>query len=67
MTVQRQIQEALANAKSVQANFEVFAQQTKDEVAKEKYDQAAQDLQNVISSLEERMKKIKKEETTFDN
>lgn len=65
MTVGTQVRQALANAKSVQANFETFALQTKDEVAKERYFQAAEQIQDVIEGLEKRMAKIEEEEPSF--
>jgi len=65
VTVGTQVREALANAKSVQANFETFALQTKDEVAKEKYEDAAVQIQDTIKGLESRMEKIEEEEPSF--
>ncbi|MFC0559801.1 DUF1657 domain-containing protein [Halalkalibacter alkalisediminis] len=65
MTVGTQVRQALANAKSVQANFETFALQTKDEVAKERYSQAAAQIQEIIEGLETRMEKMEEEEPSF--
>lgn len=65
MTVGTQVRETLANAKSVQANFETFALQTKDEVAKEKYSAAAEQIQEIINGLETRMEQIELEEPSF--
>ncbi|MCL7745839.1 DUF1657 domain-containing protein [Halalkalibacter alkaliphilus] len=65
MTVGTQVRQALANAKSVQANLETFALQTKDETAKEKYAKAATQIQEVIDGLETRMEQIEQEEPSF--
>ncbi|MFC0472962.1 DUF1657 domain-containing protein [Halalkalibacter kiskunsagensis] len=65
MTVGTQVRQALANAKSVQANFETFALQTQDEVAKAKYDKAVAQIQDVIEGLELRMEQIEQEEPSF--
>jgi hypothetical protein len=65
VTVGTQVRQALANAKSVQANFETFALQTQDEVAKERYTKAAAQIQDVIEGLEIRMEQIEQEEPSF--
>lgn len=65
MTVGTQVREALANAKSVQANFETFALQTQDEEAKERYAKAATQMQDIIEGLENRMEKLEQEEPSF--
>ncbi|WP_209124877.1 DUF1657 domain-containing protein [Alkalihalobacillus sp. BA299] len=65
MTVNSQVKQALATAKSVQANFETFALQTKDETARRKYDHAAQQIQSLISELEMRVAEIEQEEPEF--
>jgi hypothetical protein len=65
VTVGTQVRQALANAKSVQANFETFALQTQDDVAKERYTKAAAQIQDVIEGLEIRMEQIEQEEPSF--
>jgi hypothetical protein len=65
VTVGTQVRQALANAKSVQANFETFALQTQDDVAKERYAKAAAQIQDVIEGLEIRMEQIEQEEPSF--
>lgn len=65
MTVETKVQQALATAKGVQANFETFSLQTKDEVAKEKYANAAKQLQTMVEGLEKRMEQIEQEEPRF--
>ncbi|MGO4887616.1 DUF1657 domain-containing protein [Anaerobacillus sp. MEB173] len=65
MTVGTQVKQALANAKSVQANLETFALQTQDEAAKKKYEDAAEQIQAVIDGLESRVQQIEQEEPEF--
>ena len=65
MTVGKQVQQALATAKGVQASFETFSLQTKDEVAKQMYAEAAQQLKAVVEGLEKRMEEIQQEEPEY--
>ncbi|UCZ52597.1 DUF1657 domain-containing protein [Bacillus shivajii] len=65
MTVETQLKEALANAKSLQANFETFSLQTKDEKAKEKYAQAAEQMQTLVTGLETRVNKVEQKEPEY--
>lgn len=65
MTVGTKVLQALATAKSVQANFETFSLQTQDEEAKQMYASAALQIQTVIDGLENRMDKIRQEEPQY--
>ncbi|MEC5423889.1 DUF1657 domain-containing protein [Virgibacillus sp. C22-A2] len=65
MTVGTQVQQALANARSAQANFETFSLKTQDEFAKEMYGHAAEELQPIIDGLEKRLAEIEQEEPQF--
>jgi hypothetical protein len=65
MTVATQVQQALATARGVQASFETFSLQTKDELAKQMYADAAQQLKAVVEGLEKRMEEIKQEEPEY--
>lgn len=67
VTVQTKVQQALATAKGIQANFETFSLQTKDEVAKQEYENAANQLQTVVEGLEVRLKQIEQEEPQIDS
>jgi hypothetical protein len=62
LTVYTQVIQALADAKSVQANMETFAIQTQDETAKQSYNKAAEQLQGLIDGLEERVLQLEEEE-----
>jgi hypothetical protein len=65
MTVGAQVRQALADAKSVQAKFEIFALQTQDEGAEKKYNHAANQLLSVIEELESRIEQIEREEPSY--
>ncbi|MCR3920963.1 MAG: DUF1657 domain-containing protein [Firmicutes bacterium] len=65
MTVDTQMQQVLATAKGVQASFETFSLQTKDEAAKQMYTEAAQQLQLVVDGLEKRMEQVEEEEPQY--
>jgi hypothetical protein len=66
MTVGTQVKQALAGLKSVQASFETFALQTENKNAKELYQQAAQQTQSVLDSLEPRLQEITSEEPQYN-
>jgi hypothetical protein len=66
MTVGVQVQQALASLKSAQANFETFALATENKNAKQLYQQAAQQTQQVLDSLEPRLQEIQAEEPQYN-
>jgi hypothetical protein len=66
MTVGTQVKQALAGLKSVQASFETFALQTENKNAKQLYEQAAQQTQSVLDSLEPRLQEIISEEPQYN-
>jgi hypothetical protein len=66
MTVGSQVKQALAGLKSVQASFETFALQTENKNAKQLYEQAAQQTQTVLDSLEPRLQEIISEEPQYN-
>ncbi|MDP4103730.1 MAG: DUF1657 domain-containing protein [Bacillota bacterium] len=66
MTVGTQVKQALAGLKSVQASFETFALQTENTNAKKLYEQAAQETQSVLDSLEPRLQEIISEEPQYN-
>jgi hypothetical protein len=65
MTVATQVQQALATAKSVQADFEIFSAQTQDEVAKGLYAKAANEMEAVVEGLERRLQEIRQQEPEY--
>lgn len=66
MTVGTQVKQALAGLKSVQASFETFALQTENKNAKQLYQQAAEQTQSVLDSLEPRLQEIISEEPQYN-
>ncbi|MEH7416446.1 DUF1657 domain-containing protein [Neobacillus drentensis] len=66
MTVVTQVNQTLAGLKSAQASFETFALQTENKNAKQLYQNAAQQTQSIIDSLEPRLKEIQNEEPQYN-
>ena len=65
MTVGTQVKQTLAGLKSAQASLEQFALQTQDKQAKQMYDNAAKQAQQIIQSLEPRVQQIEQEEPQY--
>lgn len=65
MTVSSQVKQTLAGLKSAQASFEQFALQTQNKQAKQLYTDAASQTQTIISSVEQRVQQIEKEEPQY--
>ncbi|WP_045523879.1 DUF1657 domain-containing protein [Neobacillus niacini] len=66
MTVGTQVKQALAGLKSAQASFETFALETDNQNAKKLYQDAAQQTQTVLDSLEPRLQEILAEEPQYN-
>jgi len=66
MTVGTQVKQALASLKSAQASFETFALATDNQNAKKLYQDAAQQTQTVLDSLEPRLQEILAEEPQYN-
>ncbi|MCH6267936.1 MULTISPECIES: DUF1657 domain-containing protein [Neobacillus] len=66
MTVGTQVKQTLAGLKSAQASFETFALQTQNQSAKQIYQQAAQQTQTIIDSVEPRLQEIVTEEPQYN-
>lgn len=66
MTVGTQVKQTIAGLKSAQASFEQFALQTDNKNAKQLYQQAAQQTQTVIDSIEPRLQEITTEEPQYN-
>jgi hypothetical protein len=66
MTVGTQVKQTIAGLKSAQASFEQFALQTENKNAKQLYQQAAQQTQTIIQSLEPRIQEITAEEPQYN-
>lgn len=65
MTVGSQVKQTLAGLKGAQANFETFALGTENKHAKQIYQQAAQQTQAIIDSVEPRLREIEQEEPQY--
>ncbi|WP_174613077.1 DUF1657 domain-containing protein [Virgibacillus ihumii] len=65
MTVSSQVKQTLAGLKSAQASFEQFALQTENKAAKQMYENAAQQTQSVLQSVEPRIKQMESEEPQY--
>jgi len=59
------MQQTIASAESVKANLKTFALETQDQQAKQMYQQLAQTMENVVSSLQSRMNYIEQEEPQY--
>ncbi|MEH7255503.1 DUF1657 domain-containing protein [Neobacillus niacini] len=66
MTVGTQVKQALASLKSAQASFETFALATDNQNAKKLYQDASQQTQTVLDSLEPRLQEIIAEEPQYN-
>lgn len=65
MTVATQVKQTIAGLKSAQASFEQFALQTENKQAKQIYQNAAQQTQTILDSVEPRMQQIEQEEPQY--
>lgn len=65
MTVGTQVKQAIAGLKSVQASFEQFALQTENQQAKQLYQNAAQQTDQVLKSIQPRLQEIEQEEPQY--
>ncbi|GAE29789.1 DUF1657 domain-containing protein [Alkalihalobacillus hemicellulosilyticus] len=67
MTVQTQIQQALASAQSVEASLTQFSLETENEQAKQMYQQLAQQQKQIVQQLQIRYDQVLQEEPQFKN
>lgn len=65
MTVISDVKQTMAGLKSAQASFETFALATENEQAKQLYQNAAQQTQQLIDSISPRIKQIEEEEPQY--
>lgn len=66
MTVITNVKQTIAGLKSAQANLETFALATDNQSAKNIYQDAAQQTQQIIDSLNPRLQEIEKEEPQYN-
>lgn len=65
ITVNTQLQQAIASVQSAAATMKNFALETQDQQAKNTFQQLAQTLDNAVSTLEERRKVIQGQEPQY--
>jgi hypothetical protein len=65
MTVSTQVKQTIAGLKSAQASFELFALETQNKQAKQLYEQAAQQTQTILQSVEPRVQQLEQEEPQY--
>ena len=65
MTVQTQIQQALAQAQTVQASLTQFSLETENQQAKKLYEQLSEQQKNICTMLEGRYQQILNEEQQY--
>ncbi|MBU8909385.1 MULTISPECIES: DUF1657 domain-containing protein [Bacillaceae] len=65
MTVAAKFKQTIAGLKSAQASLETFALDTENEQAKQLFQQAAQQTQQVVDGLEPRLQQIEQEEPQY--
>ncbi|WP_085505142.1 DUF1657 domain-containing protein [Thalassobacillus devorans] len=65
MTVISDVKQTVAGLKSAQANFETFALGTENQQAKQLYQQAAEQTQAIIDSVDPRVTEIEQEEPQY--
>ncbi|WP_062197983.1 DUF1657 domain-containing protein [Massilibacterium senegalense] len=66
MTVVTNVQQTLASLKSAQASLETFALATDNKQAKQMFQQAAQDTQQIVDTVNQRLKDIQQEEPQYN-
>ncbi|OIJ18994.1 hypothetical protein BKP45_14825 [Anaerobacillus alkalidiazotrophicus] len=66
MTVQTQMQQAIASAQSVEASLTQFSLETENQQAKQLYSQLAQQQRGIVTQLEGRYQQILQQEPQFN-
>ncbi|MGO4886509.1 DUF1657 domain-containing protein [Anaerobacillus sp. MEB173] len=66
MTVQTQLQQAIASAQSVQASLTQFSLETQNQQAQQLFQQLAQQQKNILTQLEGRYQQVLQEEPQFN-
>ncbi len=66
MTVQTQLQQAIASAQSVEASLTQFSLETQNQQAKQLFENLAEQQKNIANMLEGRYQQIIQEEPQFN-
>lgn len=67
MTVQTQIQQALASAQSVEASLMQFSLETENQQAKQTFEQLAAQQKNIVQQIQVRYDQVLQEEPQFNS
>lgn len=65
MTVATQVKQTVAGLKSAQASLETFALQTENQQAKQLFQNAAEQTQTIVDTVNSRLKEIELEEPQY--
>ncbi|KAB3531490.1 DUF1657 domain-containing protein [Alkaliphilus serpentinus] len=65
MTVGSQIQQTIATIQSASASLKTFALETQDQTAKTEFQQAAQNLDHILTTLKNRQNYINQQEPQY--
>lgn len=65
MTVGSQVKQCLASLKSVKAGLETFAQQSVDSESKQTLQHAADDFEQIITDIQNRISELEREEPQY--
>jgi hypothetical protein len=65
MTVGSKLQQTLASAESVKASLKTFSLDTQDQQAKQMYDQLAQNMTNIVNTLQARVNYVEQQEPQY--
>lgn len=65
MTVETQMQQAIAGIQSAAATMKTFALETQDEQAKQTFQQIADNLENALEQLKGRQQYIQQQESQY--
>lgn len=66
VTVQTQLQQAIASAQSVEASLTQFSLETQNQQAQQLFQQLAQQQKNIVTQLEGRYQQVLEEEPQFN-
>jgi len=65
MTIGTQMQQAIASVQSAAASMKTFSLETQDAQAKQTFEQLAKNLDNAVTTLQQRQQYIEKQEPQY--
>jgi len=66
MTIANKVEQALASAKSLEANLQTFGLDTNNQQAKQTFQQLQQSANDTVKALEQRLQEIRTEEPQYN-